>query len=392
MRIIYHLICAMLLTSILTVSTLAADKAPPENGTWTGTIGNNNVMACFMRDGSTQTKQAEYFYLRYSKPIALVPDPGNQTLWFEDNIKDPTGIWTINVQDDRITGTWSNPAKTKALPISLNRFKTISSDYSSTTCSPEFDIFNPVAYPQVLEEKIELSKETPALNGRNYRGLSALGGAVKSVKLSGEGKVIAELNTLLLNELRAGISAYYECPTSGGLYSRQKGKNIKPDYMASVEPLFWNKQWISFVATVSGDCGGAHPFSNFSYSTWDLSTGRELNLWEWIKDSQKTGSASGGDDGYDFDKLNKIITQKAIKQRLAFDPKEADEENNCLDVIRDNNQYDIRLSKTGLIFTQVFPHVVYACTDDIEITYSELMPFLTKKGKKAVMTIQENGS
>lgn len=395
MRLTTLLICTMLLTSSLAASASGSDKAPPENGIWAGAIGDSKVMACFMRDDDpAHTNQSAYFYVRYSKPISLIPDPAKKTLWFEGNIKNPSGIWTIKAQGDQITGNWSNFSKTKTLPISLNRVKSISSDNASS-CSPDLGIFDPVVYPQVLSEKVAFGGEQ-TVNGRRYRVLSVLDGAVKSVELLGEGETITVLNTLLENELRASMSAYFGCPTNGERYSVKRGKHEKPDYNSSIEPLFWNEQWISFVARTSGYCGGAYPFSGYSYSTWNLSTGKKTNLWEWIRNSKKADSSPEYDHYYFNysapEKLNRIITKKAIKQRLAFNPKEATEENGCLDVIQENSGYAIRLSMTGFIFTQVFPHVVQACTDDVEITYGELMPFLTKKGKEAVIGIQKNGS
>lgn len=394
-RLTKLLVGTMVLIGSQSTSASGPDKTPPANGIWAGAIGDSKVMACFMRDDDpARTNQSAYFYLRYSKPISLIPDPAKKTIWFEGNIKNPTGIWTIKVQGDQITGNWSNFAKTKTLPISLSRFKSISSNDASS-CSPGLSVFDPVVYPHVRSEKVAFEGEQ-TVNGGRFRVQSALDGAVKSVELIDDGETITVLNTLLANELRVRISDYYGCPINGEQYSGKGRKQEKPDYYSSIEPLFWNVQWISFVARTSGYCGGAHPFSNYSYSTWNLSTGKELNLWEWVKNSKKADSSPEYEHYYFSysapDRLNRIITKKAIKQRLAFNPKEATEENNCLDVIQGNNEYEIRLSKTGFIFTQVFPHVVLACTDDIEITYGELMPFLTKKGREAVMGIQENGS
>jgi len=137
----------------------------------------------------------------------------------------------------------------------------------------------------------------------------------------------------------------------------------------------------------------SYPYSGYSYSTWSLTTGKELNLWTWIKSDKKADSSPENDRNYFNyeapERLNSIITKKAIKQRLVFNPKEAKEENNCLDVIKNNREYDIRLSKNGFIFTQQFPHVVQACTDDVELSYGELEPFLNKTGKAAVIEMQK---
>lgn len=391
MRFAYCLLFAILLTSSLTASASGFGNASPESGVWTGTIGDSKVMACFMRDDDPpRANRSAYFYLRHSKLISLIPDPDKKTLWFESNVKTPTGIWNINVQHDRITGHWSNSVTGKTLVILLKRFRSFSSEHSPS-CDPETDLFDPVVYPQVLSEKVAFGEEQ-TFNSRRYRVLSALEGAVKSVELIGESKTMAVLNTLLSNELKVGISAYYGCPTNGEGYSGKSGKNEKPDYDSSTAPVFWNDQWISFVSRSSGNCGGAYPFSGFSYINWNLTTGQIANLWEWIKNSKKKDGFPQHDPYYFNysapESLNVIIAKKAIKQRLAFNPKEASEENNCLDVIKDNKEYMIHLSKNGMIFSQAFPHVTQACGDDIEIPYGQLMPFLTKKGRDAVSEIQ----
>lgn len=393
MRFANLFICTMLLASSLVASASGSEKAPPENGVWVGVIGGSEVMACFMRDNTPDhANQSAYFYLRHSKSISLIPHPAKSNVWFEGSVMNPSGIWMIKVQGDRMTGDWSNAAKTKALPISLTRVQSILSDNASS-CRAGSGIFDPVVYPQVLSEKVA-SGDEKTINGRRYRVLSALDGAVQSVELLEVGEPIAALNILLENELRANISAYYGCSPNDERYPGKKGRHEKSDYYFSIEPLFWVGRWISFVARTSGYCGGAYPFSERSYSTWNLSAGREVNLWEWIGNSKKIDGSSKYDRYYFNysapEELNEIIIKKAINQRLAFNLEEATEENNCLDVIRGNSEYEIRLSATGFIFTQVFPHVVQACTDDLEITYGELMPFLTKKGREAVIGIRRN--
>lgn len=388
MRVTSFLVCVMLLFGSITAAA-DFDEVVPENGIWTGTIGDNKVMACFMRDNDpAHTNESAYFYLRYSKLISLAPDPESNVLWLEGDSKSPSGIWKINVQHDRITGSWANPENTKTLPILLKRFKSISSDHS-TSCSTESSVFGPEAYAKKI-----VSGDVTTFNGRHYRVLSASNTEVSSIELIGTSEAITALNTLLANELRVSLSDYYKCPTSGENISGKRGKSKTRNYVSSILPLFWNDQWISIISSTYGDCGGAHPFSSYSYSTWNLSTGKELNLWQWIKNSKKVGG-SPEHDNYYFNysarkRLNTMITKKAVKQRLAVYPNEASEENNCLDSIQSNSEYQIRLGKSGFIFTQTFPFYAQACTDDIEITYSELAPFLTKSGKEAVTLLKKN--
>lgn len=393
MRITYILASVWLLTISLTTSAIGSAKENPEKGIWTGTIGNSKVMACLKRsDNPEDPNESAYFYLRYAKPIPLIPHPGKKTSWMENDIKNPSGIWTISIQNNQITGNWSNPAKTRTLPILLDRFITISS-LQNLLCNQDLSVFNPAIYPQLLSEKVTFGPEK-TFNGKHYRVLSAFNDAVESIELIEENEIIAGLNTRLANELKVSMSSYYGCPTMGEQTSGKRGKNEKPDFNSSIAPVFWNAQWISFVTTTSGYCGSAHPFSDTSYSNWNLSTGQEVNLWTWIKNSKKK-------DGYpEFDSfylnysapepLNKIITKRAIKQRVAHYPKGINEKDDCLETIKNNNEYQIRLGKSGMIFSQGFPQAALACVDDIEIPYSQLMPFLTKYGKEAAVAIQQN--
>ena len=391
MRPAYLLLFTMILAGGLITSAFSSENISPENGIWTGTIGNSKVTACFQRDDDpAHTNQSAYFYNRYSKLITLAPDLQNGSLWLEGNKQNPTGIWEVKVVGDLITGQWSNQARTHKLAISLSRFESISTD-SSPDCDPLYGVFN----PKVLTEKINLGKEQ-VFNGKSFRDISAAEGAVVSIELIEKTKTAIKLNTLLVNELRREISAYYSCPTAGELQTGNQDQDQAANYSSITQPKFWSGHWISLVKLVSGDCGGAYEFHDFSYSTFSLKTGNKVNLWEWITNSKKNDGFPNYDSYYFNyaapEKLNNIITKKAIMQRLAFNPNEANEENNCLGIIKDNTEYKILLSKTGFIFTQPFPHVTQACSDDVEITYGELMPFLTKKGKDAVMTIQENGS
>lgn len=391
MRTIHLLLAAVLLSFSLSATATAPVQAPPENGAWTGRIGDSKVMTCFMSSDDPRTNSSKYFYLRHFKHIRLTPDQSRKNTWLEGNPNSPTGIWTIDVQPNRITGTWANPQKTRTLPIVLDRFKSIMSSYV-TDCP--YEAFDSNAQPQTYPEKITASKEK-TLNGRRYRVLSTLDGAVASAELIGEGQTIATLNTQLMNELRIGVWAYQSCPTAAELRGEKRG-NGKPEYSTSTEPIFWNAQWISFVSRNSSDCGGAHPFSGTSYSTRSFLSGNEINLWDWIRNSKKE-DANPQYDSFFFNysapaPLNKIIIRKFIKQRLALNSKEAGEENGCQDAIRTNSKYEIHLGRKGLVFSPSFPHVTKACEDDVEIPYNELVPFLTKSGRDAVQVIQQSGT
>ncbi len=352
-----------------------AQLAYPEDGIWTGTIGKQQVMACFAHYADPEnTNYSGYYFLRNSRFVALIPRTGGTNNWYEDSLKDPTGIWTITDRNaDKLYGNWSDPAGKHTAPIRLTRFKTLSRGDTSAynfRCDPEDNVFDAAIFARIQNDKIS-SGEVLTHDGRRYRSLSALGGAVSSLELIDKTEASVALNERLKHELQAEMANYHGCRT------RTDGKDAAqtaPDYTTGIEPVFWNERWITFLQRTSGYCGGAYPFSGFSYTTWDLTSGKKIILDTWLDQSESSRS-----------RLNKIIAGKAVKQRLALYPQEAREENNCLAVIRENTTYELSLRKKGMVFSSTFPHAMQACDDNIEIPYSELSPFLTQAGKEAVM-------
>lgn len=384
---------ALLLIFNLTGHLHASAKTdtPSLNGTWVGNIGSSQVVACFTSSNysGNVSQGGVYFYLRYAKLIALEAGDANGDLWNEWDAKNHTGSWSVRVKHDILTGTWSNSDQTKKLPITLVRARSITS-YRSSTCNSEVGIFVPDVYKQAHSVKVA-SGDIKSIDGKRYRQLSALDGAIKSVELVDSISSTAALNAMLINELRDGVSSYYTCHNRGEGDGKDSWKEVKHDYTSELELTFWRANWISFSTVEAGDCGGAHPFIEYTPVTLDLVTLKEINPWHWISDSRKEDAFSDNGDYYDNyqapEALNKLIAQKALKQRIAQFPAEA--KNGCMAVIEDNHEYQIRLGDKGMIFTPHFGHSMEACDSDVEIPYGKLFPFLTKDGRVAVKKIMK---
>jgi hypothetical protein len=120
----------------LAVAAHAQDKP---TGAWKGTIGQAPVMVCL-----TDDSQAQYYYLRHRRNIALVPpqgavDPRDKPqaiaqAWktgdfrLDETVPGPngesriSGRWMLQATSPtQITGTWTAPDKGKAQPISLRK-------------------------------------------------------------------------------------------------------------------------------------------------------------------------------------------------------------------------------------------------------------------------------
>lgn len=382
---------ASVLLTVFTANLMAAEVAaprPPEDGVWMGTLGAQAVVACF--DHHKEAVAADvraygrYFYERYGKRIKLEPQPQSPGHWVEEGEKtSTTGTWEFRVTaGDLLEGQWSGPTGAPTALIRLKRFKTL-------------EWFTPLVICEILApgsrfgaQKRQVSTKQTLPNSKQYRVLSVLDGAISTLELVGEGDGLASLNERLANELRIGAASYFDCPVSGEEPTPTSIKTKKPDYSSSIALLFWNERWVSLAQNSSGDCGGLYPFSDTNRSTWALSAGTQVNLWTWIAASHKPDALPDYDAYYlnyaAPEKLNRLIVAKAVEARLAFNPKEAQEVPNCLDELTTNTEYEITLGTKGLVFSHHFPHVIQACSDDIEIAYSSLLPFLSAEGKKQV--------
>ncbi len=351
----------------------------PENGLWTGTIGNQEVVACFFHfDLPQYSNESGYFYVRHAQRIALEPRRENANVWLEGDAQSPTGMWTFNNRHgDVLQGTWSDAAGNKSVPIRLKRFKTLSLGEAgsfSNGCNSEYDpVFNAAMNARIQKARISFGP-TQTMAGKHYRMIGALDGAVETLELLDKSEVVTALNERLRNELTVGMQEYYGC---GMGFGGESGVEQAPDYNAAVRLAHLDAHWVTFVRSVGGFCGGAHPFFESIYSTWDLTTGKEVNLLTWLE--QEKTRQNKFYTGYSIpDQLNKIIVAAAVRERGE------DETDECLSVIRDNRSYQVSLGAQGLIFHSTFAHVVQACDFSIEVPYDTLAPFLTKTGKDAI--------
>lgn len=360
----------------------------PEAGTWIGTLGTQEVMACFRHDksgtGALQT-WAAYFYQKHGTLIQLIQLEEKAGHWMEQGKQGPTGSWTFSIEPNGfLVGHWSDPKGQNTAPLRLRRFKTLASPESYDSCGSESDGgFSADVTRRWRTERTTRTVETTA-NGKQYQVVSILG-AVSTIKLNGRGEGLLRLNDRLSNEMRVGIGGYLSCPTRGSKEQQKLSQKEKPDYNFRVDPLFWNDRWISLAKNVSGDCGGAHPFSDVARSNWDLSTGNPINLWAWFRASKRPDASRkhGQNDSSDeaLEELYQLIADRAVKSRLDFNPKEAEQDQNCLDTLQTSREYQVTFGTKGLVFSHNFPHASQACNDDIEIPYRRLLPFLTSEGK-----------
>ncbi len=352
----------------------AAEKEPPQ-GIWQGTIANKTVVVSF--NGENQG----YFYTKYLKPITLATTHQDFNEWAEKVGEKTTAFWHLkSVDNDHITGTWQNIENKQSYKITLTHTKSIPrSNY--------FDINN---LAQTYNKKLFYGK--PTLFGKYQYRTIASNDHVSSIELLDDTPSIKQLNNMLKYGFQARMTEYLGCPSEADL---NRGKNSTKEYYSSVTIGFWNDDWIVFNQNVSGDCGGAHPFADNNSDTVNLRNLKTIQLWNWFIDSRKKVASKQFDDDYftmpPSEKLMNIVAKQAFNQRKAY-TKNDKEKDGCLDLSIYQTDYALSIGKKGLIFSTRFPHVVYACSEDVEIPYATLIPYLNAEGKKQVDKLKASES
>jgi hypothetical protein len=382
----------------LSGSASLAAAANPWTGVWHGTIGDQRITACFNHaEYDTQTSfYGNYYYDRYRKPITLRREPPERR-WKEIMLDPGRGLWDLDPPaGDKLSGRWSRPGQKESFPIRLVRVPLPNSASQSKT-DKEFarecawDAYN---LPLEVPPKVVIG-EVQSFEDRRYRlqnvsvdGADGVTLSASVVELLEPGSHIDAINRQLTKRLPRTLAemkqTLYWCRRNQLDSSGEDG-----DSANWTDIRFWTDRWLSVEDRDTSNCGGAHPSAGGSYRTWDLASGKELNLWTWFRNSRKPDSDPRY-AGYYFsyaapEKMNNIIVNTAVRQAKAAGHR--NDPGGCIDVLKGNTQYRLRLGKEGMVFSTVFPHASQACDENVEIPYAKLLPFLTKAGREAVMTI-----
>jgi hypothetical protein len=344
----------------------------PLLGGWTGRIGKHQVIVCFARNVT------QYYYLSHLSGRSLILSPQDDAgrNWTEaDDLgltSQPTGHWVFNgTTGDALEGTWSDPEGRSTLPIRLARFK----DSAGLVGRCDFRAMQ--AAQGIHPEQVEAGDEQ-VLQGVHYRVLSALNGSVSTIEfLDAEGKYDAH-NRKLRKELQEEIGQGLECQeTVAGLNWGAFGW----PYTSRVRPsALHGNRWVTLQKSLDYACGGAHPNAESNLETVDLFSGKDVHPERWVRHDK---------DGNLPKKLDQMITRQVLAQLKATRGGD-DCDNVYAGEGRISGGYVIELGNNGMVFYASLPHVVYACTEYVEIPYDRLQPYLTQEGREAISQLSGN--
>jgi len=349
--------------------------AEPWSGVWQGTVGTAAVRACF--GGETDPDQGAYFYLRYLKLISLNADAPSKPAWTESDSASHSKVdshWSLSpAPGGALTGTWRSDGK--SLPIHLTRVPYLSADESDAPCGGMTFLS-----PRLV--KPTLTRRAASLDGTSYTDIVANVGPhldvqIESFELTPATPVMARINAELARPLPkpgAKQADYLDCLMGAtGAYG-QDGQ-----YADTLAPDLISPRWLVTEETSSSSCDGAHPNAGVTWRTWNLTTGAAVDPWSWFN-SQTVQPRTEPD-------LSPTIDPKLRQLLIARWP---NKDKDCSDVVESQDEWDVHPTRTGLAFWPQLPHVVFACSEDIIIPYSQLAPMLNASGQAAIASIIED--
>ena len=342
--------------AICLLAALAPAYAHAEmHGVWEGTIGRSKVVACLPEYGAGGT----YYYRRHLTPIPLVKTVEGE--WDEYADGKNSGHWQLKqAGDDALTGTWSKPGS-PGLAIRLAR--PAGADHS---CAGD-------AFNAPLEKDVEVARGEGYFGDHRYETLQASGpsadlGTFEVVQLREKTPAANAINLAL----RAGFAddrpSFYDCRRN--LLETTGNFGGSPDYpMQSLnqEIVFWNRHLLSVKTNVLEECGGRFPGARTFYRTWDLATGRELDLDYWF--------GTIGEGGLPAPAKRLVLARAAGNKG----PEPA-----CTEQLETNRSYEVAATDKGLLLYTNFISASRNCDEEILVSYGEILKFLTPEARAAL--------
>ncbi|MEO7814902.1 MAG: hypothetical protein ABIR87_05600 [Sphingomicrobium sp.] len=359
-----------LATGIIAAPLAAAEPPLPAwHGLWQGTIGAAPIMLCL--DGSNEWKRGSYYYR--SRMISIPLRWNDQaSRWVEEDEHDKVRATFVfdRVAPARIAGRWSGGGKTP--PLTLDRVAIKPGPDDLGPCGSRAFIAPRLAPTPVVERP-------GTLGGTAFRQLalrippSFKSATVESFALIGSSPAIARINRALAKPLADPKTdeGWLGCMQQNlGSYGNDG------DYDEELTPTMIGPHFLAANHHNDGSCGGAHPYAGNAARTFDLSSGAEIDLFDWL-----TARAIKR-ERYDGTSEEAKMLTPAFRTFVLTGWKA--EVKDCQEAFERSDFWDIGLTRTGLGFTPSLAHVEMACTETIAVPFARLQPWLSSAGKAGV--------
>jgi hypothetical protein len=368
-----HIFGLIVFAAALLAGPAAAKPDTGLAGVWQGTLGAQPVRVCFNTRESGSFGQ--YFYLRHLVAIPLQqPDDGNRTFvegYTENDSK--AARWTIDAASgDRLAGNWTQVGK--KLPIVLARVPGTRLKEDETPCGS-------MAFQQPRLEGVRTIAKPAIKDGVRYtrlildhRGRFGDSIAVESFALAGDTPATRKINAALRKPLAGEPDGWLACVRMAADASPNAADNLE-----TYEPRLFSRRWLVVMNHWDGFCGGAHPDSSNAPMVFDLTTGAEVEVFDWFSDKAVKREPV---EGYP----TLVTLQPQFRSLVLGRWKGSDAD--CDDAIRTQDYWHAELTRTGFTFTPDLPHVVQACGENFAVPFASLQPYLNDQGKAAIATLR----
>lgn len=373
---------ALLAAIALICAPATAQEAPAEpGGVWKGTMGDQAITVCMV---PPETGNSVYYRDRALEPVRLETREGASPFVLTEatGAEDATGAqWVMQpAHGETMTGEWRKGAET--LPIRLAAVPVDVPEYGSVCEAAAFiePLLAGGTYTQVARNLGAATYTELAYDGPARAGLGDY--HVRSFAIEPAGPADATINATLAAALPDGTAAHM----MGQCAAPMLANAGVPGYIdEALSPMLITPRWVALRSGGSSYCGGAHPNNDASLAVYDRQSGAEVDPATWFK--------PGALAFYDWEpEPGRIRPVKALSAALteaimarwpegARDPE-------CLDAARDGWGWDIGLAAEGPVFVPQFPHVIFACTEEVTLPWSAARPFLSPEGRAVMESLR----
>lgn len=374
---------AALLAALALVAGPAAtqESQAAQDWIWKGTLGDQAITVCFAPPG---TANSVYYRDAVLETVRLeIPDPAAPQVFSEmTGAEEATGaVWRMQpATGETMTGEWRKGDA--VLPIRLSATLVDVPEYGS--------VCETGAFIEPLLAGGTFTSTARRLDGTAYTELAYAGPAragladynIRTFAIAPSGIADEAINAALGAALPDGSIAH----TMGQCAAPMLANAGVPGYIdEALDPMLITRRWVAVRRGGSTYCGGAHP-NNFSgFAVYDRASGGEADPAQWFKPGALLFYAWEPQPGRirPIKGLSPALTEAVMARwpEGARDPE-------CLEAARSEWGWRIGLSAEGPVFVPVFPHVIFACTEDVTLPWTDARRFLSPEGLAVMASLR----
>lgn len=216
--------------------------------------------------------------------------------------------------------------------------------------------------------------ETKKFGNYQYQIISAPKLKSIGIKLLGKSPQIKAINESLKHEFEDQLINESGCVEGGG-FSINK-----------MTVIDWNKSFIVINKDTAEYCGGAHENRGYHAEVYNLKTGKLENTSLWLKDYKKVYEALDVSEIHKDSELDKKLRELYLKQN-SLDEETKMQAESCVEEI--SFYTSIWATSKGLIFKPSGSYSMFPCFSEVVVPFNDAMPFLSIKGKEAIMAFRK---